>query len=313
MAPSPPGDAAAGLALLRSLLAGLSTSLGALIVLIPKGLPTPGQMAFSLGLAGGVMITVSVVELWAPELAHPGRWAESALSSAAGAVCFLVLGKLVHEPVLSNYAPKDEDDADEPKEAAITGTMARTRRTSSEADRATEQLERGDSSLTSAPLVPGGGEVRAERRRLFRLAMLLTLALTAHNFPEGLAVAVTSLQSDRLGLVVMCAIAVHNVPEGIAIAVSVLSCTGSRSRAFWMATLSGLAEPLGALVALTVLPLRMVQGWGMHMLLCFVAGVMSCVAVSELLPEALSQRRNAGALCGFLAGVVTMLVAHEIE
>merc|ERR1719464_504320 len=98
------------------------------------------------------------------------------------------------------------------------------------------------------------------------------LSLTAHNFPEGFAVAVSASQSSRLGLVVMFAIAVHNVPEGIAIAVPVLAATGSQRRALWMSFLSGMAEPIGALSALLVL--RLTNGGlseaAMENLLCVV-------------------------------------------
>merc|ERR1719162_1045301 len=115
------------------------------------------------------------------------------------------------------------------------------------------------------------------------------IALTAHNFPEGFAVAISALESNRLGLVVMFAIAVHNVPEGIAIAVPVLASTGSRKRALWMSFLSGMAEPVGALTALIVL--RFTPGGlseaSLENLLCVVGGVMCAVAAKELLPEAL--------------------------
>merc|ERR1711879_837640 len=91
---------------------------------------------------------------------------------------------------------------------------------------------------------------RTAKRR--RLAMVMMLTLTAHNFPEGIAVAVSSLESHHLGVVVMIAIAVHNIPEGIAIAVPVLHATQSHRKAILMASLSGIAEPVGALSALTI-------------------------------------------------------------
>merc|ERR1719291_1297967 len=138
------------------------------------------------------------------------------------------------------------------------------------------------------------------------------IALTAHNFPEGLAVAVSSMQSGRLGFVVMAAIAVHNIPEGIAIAMPVLDATGSRMRALQLATLSGLAEPLGAIVAVTALPRGGLQGRGMDLLLCVVGGIMSCVPCTELLPEAHAQRRPACLIGGLVAGTAIMLMTHEL-
>lgn len=259
-------------ALARSLLAGLSTSLGAGVVLLMRGSPSPGQMAFALALAGGVMLTVSIVEMWLPQLARPERRLDCLASASLGGLSFLILKRLVPEP---GHAKADEDSPE-------------------------------------ASLSPRERELRQHQGKQWRLSMLLMLALTAHNFPEGLAVAVSSLQSDRLGFVVMAAIAVHNIPEGIAIAMPVLDATGSRMKAMQMATLSGLAEPLGALVAVTLMPEGGAQGRSMDALLCVIGGIMTCVAFSELIPEAITQRRPTSALCGFATGVAIMMLTHEL-
>ncbi|CAK9112647.1 unnamed protein product [Durusdinium trenchii] len=162
----------------------------------------------------------------------------------------------------------------------------------------------------------------------------MMLALTAHNFPEGLAVGVlgkveascsrsrrpcehpllevSSLQSERLGVVVMAAIAVHNIPEGIAIAMPVLEATNDRRKAMLMATLSGLAEPLGAFIAVTLLPPGALAGPGMDILLCIVGGIMTSVAALELLPEAVAQRQNWSTFAGLVTGALVMLLTHEL-
>lgn len=150
---------------------------------------------------------------------------------------------------------------------------------------------------------------RAAKRK--RLAFVMMMALTAHNFPEGIAVAVSSLESQHLGLVVMIAIAVHNVPEGIAIAVPVLDATRNHWKAVIAASMSGLAEPVGALMALTVLPRSMTTGDAMENLLSFVGGIMSAVALLELLPEAFAQNRPQYMYLGFLTGIVVMLLTIE--
>mmetsp|Transcript_17980 Transcript_17980/g.56345 ORF Transcript_17980/g.56345 Transcript_17980/m.56345 type:complete len:360 (-) Transcript_17980:38-1117(-) len=260
-------------AIFRSVLAGLSTSLGAGIVLLLRGAPTPSQMAFALALAGSVMITVSLVELWLPQLAQPGRRLECVAGAFAGLLGFLALKSLVPEPELGPHAKACED---------------------------LDDCERGRDSR------------QAHKAKQWRLAVLLTLALTAHNFPEGLAVAVSSLQSERLGFVVMAAIAVHNIPEGIAIAMPVLDATGSRTRAMQLATLSGLAEPLGAILAVTLLPEYFIKGRGMDILLCAVGGIMTCVACTELLPEAQVQRKPICMLGGLICGASVMLLTHEL-
>eukprot|EP00747_Dinoflagellata_sp_TGD_P196783 gnl/TRDRNA2_/TRDRNA2_67329_c0_seq1.p1 gnl/TRDRNA2_/TRDRNA2_67329_c0~~gnl/TRDRNA2_/TRDRNA2_67329_c0_seq1.p1 ORF type:complete len:383 (-),score=78.64 gnl/TRDRNA2_/TRDRNA2_67329_c0_seq1:110-1258(-) len=267
----------------RSLLAGLSTSLGAAVVLLLRGQPTPAQMAFCLALAGGVMITVSIVELFMPLLQRPDEWLFGGTCAGLGALAFLALTFIVPEP---SYTGEDAKDKDKPREMCNW--------------RDGGQLHE----------VPKGGVVH--RAQQWRLAVLLTVALTAHNFPEGLAVAVSSLQSERLGLVVMVAIAVHNIPEGIAIAMPVLDATGNRWQAMKMATLSGLAEPLGAIFALELIPKEVLQGRGMDGLLCVVGGIMTCVAFVELLPEAHHQKQPVAALLGFVAGVMVMMMTHEL-
>ena len=84
---------------------------------------------------------------------------------------------------------------------------------------------------------------------LMRMGMLSAAAIALHNFPEGIATFVAALDNPRVGASIAAAVAIHNIPEGIAVAVPVFYATGSRARAFAWSFLSGLSEPLGALVA----------------------------------------------------------------
>jgi len=264
-------------AILRSLVAGLSTTLGAAIVLLLKGSPTPSQMAFALALAAGVMLTVSFGELFGPELLVSGQRLKAALATLGGLLSFMALRKLVPEPDVAHK--KDEG---------------------------------GSCRQDADPELGSADDASESKSRQWRLAAIMMLALTAHNFPEGLAVGVSSLQSEHLGLVVMAAIAVHNIPEGIAIAMPVLDATGNRWRAMQMATLSGLAEPLGALVAMIFLPPTALQGAGMTIMLCIVGGIMTSVALIELLPEALAQQQLWSTIAGLVSGCAIMLLTHDL-
>ena len=76
----------------------------------------------------------------------------------------------------------------------------------------------------------------------------MAFTMTLHNMPEGLAVAFSAYTG--LGWVMAVAIAMHNIPEGIIVAAPIYAATGSRLQALGIATLSGLSEPLGALLAL---------------------------------------------------------------
>ena len=89
-----------------------------------------------------------------------------------------------------------------------------------------------------------------------RMGVLTALAIAVHNFPEGLATFVSALQEPNVAIPIVAAIAIHNIPEGIAVSVPIYQATGSRRKAFCYSFLSGLAEPLGALVGyLLLLPL----------------------------------------------------------
>merc|ERR1740133_256625 len=92
-----------------------------------------------------------------------------------------------------------------------------------------------------------------EQKKSFRLAALLFVSLTLHNFPEGFAVAVSALSGLRLGLTMCIAVAFHNIPEGIALAVSVYGATKSYGQSFLWTFLSGLTEPLGAICAMMLI------------------------------------------------------------
>lgn len=256
-------------ALTRSTFAGLSTSLGAGAVLLSSSNPTAAQMAFCLSLAGAVMVTVSLVELWLPRILEPGWRLQAIFFTAVGGLAFWLLSKLVPEP---DYAKVDE-------EMPVDGEKEK------------DEIKKG---------------------KQWRLAVLMMLALTAHNFPEGLAVAAASLHDERLGFVVMAAIAFHNIPEGIAIAMPVFDATKSRMKAMQMATLSGLAEPIGALVAITMLPQEYLEGRGMDGLLCVVGGIMTCVACIELFPEAVALNEPTALVVGSIVGVVVMLVTMSL-
>mmetsp|Transcript_122366 Transcript_122366/g.261110 ORF Transcript_122366/g.261110 Transcript_122366/m.261110 type:complete len:368 (+) Transcript_122366:58-1161(+) len=252
-----------------SLIAGLSTTIGALIVfLLPGGQVSSTQMTFVLALAGGVMLSATILEFWLPVLSSASNSSVSRVifSSGLGVLSFLLLSKLVPEP---HFALEDLES-------------------------------RPGACKTQAGPMDG---------RSLRLAHVLMLSLTAHNFPEGFAVSISYLGSDSLGFVVMLAIAMHNIPEGIAIAVPVLAATKSFKRALWMTFLSGMAEPLGAVVALLfVHATGSVTYDAIENLLCAVGGVMCAVALKELLPDAWRYGKPEYFVCGSVTGCLLMLV-----
>lgn len=122
-------------------------------------------------------------------------------------------------------------------------------------------------------------------KQLHRMGILTGLAIGIHNFPEGLATFVATLSSPSLGAALAVAIALHNIPEGLCVAMPVYYATGSRVKGFLWAFLSGVSEPLGALLGWLVLqklfgPLVYGITFGL------IAGMMVYISLKELLPTA---------------------------
>lgn len=133
------------------------------------------------------------------------------------------------------------------------------------------------------------------------------LTLTAHNLPEGVAVAIGTLKSSRTGVVVMSAIAMHNIPEGLAIAIPIYAATGSRWSALLMTLASGLSEPLGAGLGILVLRPFLTERVVDHAT-CAVGGIMLAVSLLELFPEALRYRDWPASVAGSVAGWAAILL-----
>ncbi|MDF3003894.1 MAG: zupT [Oscillospiraceae bacterium] len=151
-------------------------------------------------------------------------------------------------------------------------------------------------------------QIGAQReQRLMRLGLFSMLALMLHNLPEGMAVFLSASQNARMGLKLCAAIALHNIPEGISVAMPVYAALHRRTPALFLATISGAAEPLGALLALRFLQPVLTER-GLAMMFCGIAGLMSAISVSELLPEALCSKQPGYGVAGVLFGILLMLI-----
>ena len=141
-----------------------------------------------------------------------------------------------------------------------------------------------------------------------RTGVYTALAIGIHNFPEGLATFTAALQDPNLGIAIAIAIAIHNIPEGIAVAVPVYYATGNKKKAFWLSFLSGLAEPVGALVGfLLLMPFMTPVVFGM--LFASVAGVMVFISLDELLPSAREYGEHHLSIYGLVAGMIVMALS----
>ena len=144
-----------------------------------------------------------------------------------------------------------------------------------------------------------------EDKKLMRMGLLSALAIAIHNFPEGLATFTAALKDPSLGISIAIAIAIHNVPEGIAVSVPVYYATGNRKKAFAYSFLSGLAEPVGALVGYFIL-LPFFNDVVFGVLFASVAGIMVFISFDELLPSAEEYGKHHLTIYGLVAGMVVM-------
>ncbi len=141
--------------------------------------------------------------------------------------------------------------------------------------------------------------------RLLKTGLFVALGLGIHNFPEGMASFATALSDPELGVAIAIAIAIHNIPEGLAVSAPIYAATGSRSKAFWWSFLSGVAEPVGALLAALVL-MPFLNDAVLGGLLSAVAGIMVFIAIDELVPVSHSYGEEHLSIVGIVAGMAVM-------
>lgn len=142
---------------------------------------------------------------------------------------------------------------------------------------------------------------------LYRVGVLSMLALMLHNLPEGIATFMSAYKDLNLGISLGIAIMLHNIPEGISIAVPIYYSTHSKAKAIKMALLSGVAEPIGALLAFIFLS-KYINDELISIVLLFVAGIMITLSINELLPEAIKYKKNKYIIIGLISGALIMFI-----
>lgn len=139
---------------------------------------------------------------------------------------------------------------------------------------------------------------------------LMVLAVTIHNFPEGLAVGVGFGSGDlTLAMTIAVAIALQNIPEGMAIAFPLIGVGLRKAKASLYALLTGLAEPIGGIIGVLTVTL---VGQALPASLAFAAGAMVYVVSDEMIPESHRRGHELEATFGFLVGFVVMMVLDTI-
>ena len=291
------------IALGLTLLAGMATGIGSAIAFTASR-TNYRFLSLATGFSAGVMLYVSFVEilyegaqaLTATYGAFWGPWVNTA--SFFGGI--LLIG------IVDNLIPAAEN----PHETHSEKEIAPLHNSSAPLP--------DFSVIAAGPAQDRGSNVHdhgSEHRKLMRMGLFTALAIAIHNFPEGLATFLAALHDPSLGIAIAAAIALHNIPEGISVSVPIFYATGNRRKAFVYSVLSGLAEPVGAVVAYGALRFLMggqgslVTSQVMGVLFGAVAGIMVYISLDELLPTSRAYGKGHDSLLGLMAGMAVMAVS----
>ncbi len=252
-----------------TLFAGLSTGIGSSIAFFAKKSNTK-FLAVALGFSAGVMIYVSMIEIFFK--------AKDALQGALGerggywVTVAAFFGGIALIALIDKLVPEVENPHDM-KKAGKIGKL---------------NLEVND--------------------KLMRVGIMTALAIGIHNFPEGLATFVSALKNPSLGIAIAVAIAIHNIPEGIAVSVPIYYATGDKKKAFRLSFLSGLSEPVGALIGYLIL-MPFLNDVVFGILFASVAGIMVFISLDGLLPAAREYGEAHLSIYGLVAGMIVMAIS----
>ena len=266
-----------------TLFAGLATGIGSAIAFFAKR-TNFRFLSISTGFSAGVMLYVSFVEIFfkgseALREVYGDYWGEWINVGA-------FFGGIILIGLIDAFIPQAENPHEVRSEKAV------------------------------APL--HGQDVPEEMRdnpKLMRMGLFTALAIGIHNFPEGLATFLAALHDPAVGVVIAVAIALHNIPEGISVSVPIYYATGDRKKAFFYSFLSGLAEPIGALIAYGGIVLftggsgAVVPQEVMGILFAGVAGIMVYISLDELIPTSNAYGKGHDSMIGLVGGMAVMALS----
>lgn len=253
-------------------IAGLSTGIGSAIAFFAKG-TNKKFLSVSLGFSAGVMIYVSMIEIFPQANSILSGALDDRGGTALTAAAFF--GGVLLAGLIDKLIPKEEN----PHE--IHGEI--------------------DESKKAPP-------EEHHKKKLMRTGIVTALAIAVHNFPEGLATFISAMQDPSIAIPIVVAIAIHNIPEGMSVSVPIYYATGSRKKAFMYSFLSGLAEPAGAIVGYLIL-LPIMNDIVFGSIFAGVAGIMVFISLDELLPTAQAYGEHHLSIFGVFAGMGIMAIS----
>lgn len=265
-------------AFLLSLLAGLSTTIGSVIAFVVKK-PNAKFVSFIMGFSAGVMIFISFVELLLSSIASIGY--------LPGVVFFFLgMGIMFLIDVLVSHKYEFEDSI----EILVN-------------DNGTYKPHLHYGHIRRKRFSGEKKNLKIEKTSLF-----IILGVFIHNFPEGMATFIGTIAEIELGLLLTLAITLHNIPEGIAVSLPIYAYTGSKKKAFKWSFISGMSEPVGALITWVIL-FPFIKPTLLSAMLGVVGGVMVYISLDELLPASRSLGKEQHSILGIMTGMMIMALS----
>ncbi|ECP9257207.1 zinc transporter ZupT [Campylobacter jejuni] len=279
------------IAMLLTLFAGFSTAIGSIIAFFSRK-DDLRVLSLGLGFSAGVMIYISFMEILPTALKDFKNHYDSHWAELLGLACFF--GGILISLLIDKLIPEDVNPH-EPKEDL--------------------------SELKICPLPqkgqnppkfhPGEKLHQINTKALKRTGIFTALAIAIHNFPEGFATFISSLDNLTLGIAIAIAVAIHNIPEGLAVSLPIYHATGDKKKAFIYSALSGFAEPLGAFVGALIL-LPFIGDLTLAISFAVIAGIMVFISLDELLPAAKTYDKAHDSLYGLIAGMAIMALSLNL-
>jgi ZIP family zinc transporter len=271
------------LGILLSFIAGLSTSIGSLIAIFMKG-PNPKFISFVMGFSAGVMILISFVELLQDSIVTNGLLMGLLFFFLGMIIMFFIDILISHEYEFEDSIEMLINSNGQYKPHLHYGHRHRSR-----------DKHRGKKTQAS----------------LMKTSIFIFFGVFIHNFPEGMATFIGTITEIELGILLTVAIALHNIPEGIAVAVPIYACTVNKKKAFKWSFLSGMSEPLGAIITWLIL-FPFINEFVLGAMLGVVGGIMVYISLDELLPVARSLAKEHYSILGIIAGMFIMSMSLVI-
>jgi ZIP family zinc transporter len=252
-----------------TIFAGLATGVGSALAVFAKRTNTK-FLSVSLGFSAGVMIYVSMIEIFVK--AKDSLVAELGLKGGAWVTVLAFFGGMGFIAIIDKLIPSHENPHEMYK---------------------IEDME---------------SKEKRSKAKLLRMGLFTAMAIAIHNFPEGLATFMSAIKDPMIGVPIAVAIAIHNIPEGIAVSVPVYYATGDRKKAFLYSLLSGISEPIGAVVGYMLLR-TFFNDIIFGIIFAGVAGIMVFISLDELLPSAREYGEPHLSIYGAVGGMIVMAIS----